>query len=60
MIAVYVSIKENHMECKRKHERSYNIINSFLFYYHGKIEMISDYKCTFDLMEGKSTSVTHE
>jgi hypothetical protein len=22
--------------------------------------MISNYKCTFDLMEGKNTSVTHE
>jgi hypothetical protein len=25
-----------------------------------KIEMISNYKCTFGLIEGKSTSVMHE
>jgi hypothetical protein len=30
------------------------------FYYHGKIEIILNYKCTFGLTEGKSTSVTHE
>jgi hypothetical protein len=29
-------------------------------YYHGKIEMIWDYKSTFGLTEGKSTRVTHE
>jgi hypothetical protein len=31
---------------------------SFLFYYYRKIEMISNYKCTFGLKEGKNTSVT--
>jgi hypothetical protein len=35
-------------------------MSSFLFYYHGQIEMISNYKCTFGLIEGKSTSVTHK
>jgi hypothetical protein len=29
-------------------------------YYHGKIEMISNYKCTFGLIKGKGTSVMHE
>jgi hypothetical protein len=29
------------------------IINSFLFYFNGKIEMIINYKCTFGLKEGK-------
>ena len=28
--------------------------------YHGKTETILNYKCTFGLIEGKSTSVTHE
>jgi hypothetical protein len=32
----------------------------FYFYYYGKIEMISNYKCTFDSKEGKSTSVTQK
>jgi hypothetical protein len=36
------------------------IINSFLFYYYGKIEMITNYKCTFGLKGGKSTSVTQK
>jgi hypothetical protein len=36
------------------------IINSFLFYYYGKIEMITSYKYTFGLKEGKSTSVTQK
>jgi hypothetical protein len=48
------------MKCKRYHEQLYSVINSFPFYYHGKIEMILNYKCTFGLTEGKSTSVTHE
>jgi hypothetical protein len=48
------------MKCKRQHEQLYNIINSFLFCYHGKIEMILSYKCTFGLIESKSTNVTHE
>jgi hypothetical protein len=34
--------------------------NSFLFYYYGKIEMISNYKSTFGLKECKSTSVTQK
>ena len=36
------------------------IDNSSLFYYDGRIEMISNYKCTFSLWEGKSTSVTQK
>jgi hypothetical protein len=48
------------MKCKRQHEQLYKIINSLLFYHHGKIEIILNYKCTFGLTEGKSTSVTHE
>jgi hypothetical protein len=32
----------------------------FYFYYYGKIEMISNYKCTFGSKEGKSTSVTQK
>jgi hypothetical protein len=32
----------------------------FYFIIMEKVEMISNYKCTFGLIEGKSTSVTHE
>jgi hypothetical protein len=45
------------MKYKRQHKQSYNIINSFLLYYHGKTETILNYKSTFGLTEGKSTSV---
>jgi hypothetical protein len=48
------------MKYKRQHEQLCIIINSFLFYYYGKIEMISSYKCTFGSKEGKSTSVTQK
>jgi hypothetical protein len=41
------------MKCKRQHKQSYNIVNSFLLYYHGKTEIISYYKSTFGLTEGK-------
>jgi hypothetical protein len=41
------------MKCKRQHKQSYNIVNSFLLYYHGKTEIISNYKSTFGLTEGK-------
>jgi hypothetical protein len=37
-----------------------HIINSFLYYYYGKIEMRLNYKCTFGLKEGKNTSVTQK
>jgi hypothetical protein len=40
--------------------QSCSIVNSSSFYYYGKIETILNYKCTFDLTEYKSTSVTHE
>jgi hypothetical protein len=48
------------MKYKRQHKQSYIIINSFLSYYTGKTKTILDYKCTFGLIEGKSTSVTHK
>jgi hypothetical protein len=43
------------MKCKRQHKQSYNIVNSFLLYYHGKIEIILTYKSIFGLTEGKKT-----
>jgi hypothetical protein len=48
------------MKYKRQHKQSYNIINSYSLYYHGKTETILNYKYTFGLIEGKSTSVTHK
>jgi hypothetical protein len=48
------------MKYNGQHKQLCIIINSFLFYYYGKIEMISNYKCTFGLKEGKSTSVTQK
>jgi hypothetical protein len=48
------------MKYKRQHKQSYNIINSFSLYYHGKTETILNYKCTFGLIEGKNTSVKHK
>ena len=45
------------MEYKRQHKQLCIIINSFLFYCYGKMRMILGYKYTFDLKEGKSTSV---
>jgi hypothetical protein len=36
------------------------IVDSFPFYYDGKIEIISNYKCTFSSWEGKSTSMTQK
>jgi hypothetical protein len=44
----------------KQHKQSYNIIKSFSLYYHENIEIILNYKCTFSLIEGKSTSVTHK
>jgi hypothetical protein len=43
-----------------KYKQSYSIIDSFSLYYLRKIETILNYKCTFGLIEGKSTSVTHK
>jgi hypothetical protein len=48
------------MKHKKQHKQSYNIINSFSLYYPGKTETILNYKCTFGLTEGKSTSVTQK
>jgi hypothetical protein len=46
------------MKCKRYDKRLY--INSFLFHHYGKIEMISNYKCTFGLKGCKSTNATQK
>jgi hypothetical protein len=48
------------MKYKGQHKQSHNIINSFSSYYPGKTETILNYKCTFSLIEGKSTSVTRK
>jgi hypothetical protein len=48
------------MKYEKQHKQSYNIINSSSLYYPGKTEIILNYKCTFDLTEGKSTSVTQK
>jgi hypothetical protein len=45
---------------KSQHKQLYNVINSSSLYYHGKIETILNYICTFGLTGSKSTSVTHE
>jgi hypothetical protein len=42
------------MTYKKQHKRSYNIINSFLSYNHGKVGTILKYKSTFGLLEGKN------
>jgi hypothetical protein len=41
------------MKYKGQHKQSYNVINSFLLYYHERVETISNYKSTFGLTEGK-------
>jgi hypothetical protein len=41
------------MKYKRQHKQSYNIVNSFLLYHHGKIETKLNYKSTFGLTESK-------
>ena len=48
------------MKYGKQHKQSYNTINSFSLYYHGKTETILNYKCTFGLIEDKSTSVTRK
>jgi hypothetical protein len=48
------------MRHKRLHKPLYIIINSFLCYYYRKVEIISNYKCTFGSKEGESTSVTQK
>ena len=48
------------MRHKRQHKPLCIIINSFLYYYYRKVEIISNYKCTFGLLECKSTSVTQK
>jgi hypothetical protein len=46
------------MKYEKQHKQAYNIINSFSLYYPRKAKTILNYKCTFGLTEGKSTSVT--
>jgi hypothetical protein len=46
------------MKYKRQDKQSHNIINSL--YYPGKTETLLNYKGTFGLIEGKSTSVTQK
>jgi hypothetical protein len=41
------------MTYKKQHKRSYNIIDSFLLYNHGKAGTLFNYKSTFGLSEGK-------
>jgi hypothetical protein len=41
------------MKYKRRHKQSHNVVNSFLLYYHEKVETILNYKSTFGLAEGK-------
>jgi hypothetical protein len=41
------------MTYKKQHKQSYNIINSFLLYNHGKENTILNYKSTFGLIEDK-------
>jgi hypothetical protein len=45
------------MKYKRQHKQSYDVVNSFLLYHHGKVGTILNYKSTFGLTEGKSTIV---
>ena len=48
------------MRHKRQHKPLCIIINSFLYYYYRKVEIISNYKCTFGLKEDESASVTQK
>jgi hypothetical protein len=48
------------MKYKKQHKQSYHIFNSSLLYYHGKTEIMLNYKSTFGLTEGKCTSVTYK
>ena len=41
------------MKYNRQHKQSYNFVNLFLLYYHGKTETILNYICTFVLIEGE-------
>jgi hypothetical protein len=41
------------MKYERQDKQSHNIINSLSLYYSKKTETILNYKCTFDLIEGK-------
>jgi hypothetical protein len=49
------------MKCIKNNMDNYVLSSThFYFYNYGKIEMISNYKCTFGSKEGKSTSVTQK
>ena len=41
------------MKYEKQDKQSHNIINSLSLYYSKKTETILNYKCTFDLIEGK-------
>jgi hypothetical protein len=41
------------MKYKKRHKQSYNIVDSFLLYYHEKVKTMLNYKSTFGLTEGK-------
>jgi hypothetical protein len=49
------------MKCIKNNMDNYVLSSThFYFYNYGKIEMISNYKCTFGSKEGKITSVTQK
>jgi hypothetical protein len=41
------------MKYERQDKQSHNIINLFSLYYSKKTEIILNYRCTFDSIEGK-------
>jgi hypothetical protein len=60
----FISTTNNEEGFKRNMHNNINTLILSLthihFYYYGKIEMITNYKCTFGLKEGKSISVTQK
>ena len=60
----FISTTNNEEGLKRSMHNNINTLilslTHFYFYYYGKIEMITNYKCTFGLKEGESTSVTQK
>jgi hypothetical protein len=55
-----INNEEGFMQSMNKINTQILSLTHFYFYYYGKIEMITNYKCTFGLKEGKSTSVTQK
>jgi hypothetical protein len=41
------------MKYKKRHKQSYNVVDSFLLYYHEKVKTMLNHKSTFGLTEGK-------